>query len=132
MKKNFVTANLSKELRKKHRRRNISLRKGDTVKIVRGTFKKKQGKVSEVFLKASKIVVEGIQIKKRDGSKANVKLEPSNLQIIELNLSDKKRLGESKKSEDLSTNSKTEKKEKIIPNKTKDKQKNAPEKTRSS
>ena len=39
-----------------------------------------------------KITIEGIQVKKLDGSKVNVNLRPSNLQIIELNLEDKKRL----------------------------------------
>ena len=66
--------------------------KGDIVKIMRGKFKKKQGKVTEVKSKISKILVEGIQIKKMDGSKANIKLQPSNLQIIELNLEDRKRM----------------------------------------
>ena len=91
LKKKFVSVNLSKELRKKHGKRNISVRKGDTVKIIRGKFKKKQGKVTEVKLKTSKVIIEGIQVKKQDGSKVNVKLQPSNLQIIELNLEDRKR-----------------------------------------
>ncbi len=59
---------------------------------MRGKFKKKQGKVTDVSIKTSKICIEGIQVKKQDGSKVNVKLRPSNLQIIELNLEDKKRL----------------------------------------
>ncbi len=91
LKKKFISVNLSKELRKKHGKRNIPVRKGDTVIIMRGKFKKKQGKVTEVKLKTSKIIIEGIQVKKQDGSKANVKLQPSNLQIIELNLGDRKR-----------------------------------------
>ena len=36
-------------------------------------------------------MIEGIQIKKKDGSNVNVPLRASNLQITELNLSDKKR-----------------------------------------
>jgi len=91
LKKKFVSVNLSKELRKKYGKRNIPVRKGDTVKVMRGKFKKKQGKVMSVELKSSKISIEGIQIKKQDGSKVNVKLQPSNLQIIELNLEDRKR-----------------------------------------
>ncbi len=39
-----------------------------------------------------KIFVQGIQIKKQDGSKVNVPLKASNLQIIDLNLEDKKRI----------------------------------------
>jgi len=92
IKRKFVSINLSKELRKKHGKRNIPVRKGDVVKIKRGKFRKKQGKILEVKSKISKITVEGIQVKKLDGSKVNVKLQPSNLQIIELNLEDKKRL----------------------------------------
>ncbi len=92
LKKNFINANLSKELRKKYRRRNFPLRKGDKIKIMRGKFYGKEGKVTKVLLKISKIIVEGIQIKKKDGSKVDVKIEPSNLQILELNLDDKKRI----------------------------------------
>lgn len=91
LRKKFISVNLSKELREKHGKRNIPVRKGDTVKIMVGKFKKKQGKVTEVKLKTSKIIIEGIQVKKQDGSKVNVKLQPSNLQIIELNLEDRKR-----------------------------------------
>ena len=54
------------------------------MKIFSGKFKGKTGKILEINLKKSKIIVEEIQVKKQDGSKANVKLQPSNLQIIEL------------------------------------------------
>ena len=91
IKKKFVSINLTKEIRKKTNKRNISARKGDVVKILRGKFKGKQGKIIKVKLKISKIIVEGIQVKKQDGSKASVALQPSNLKIIELNLEDKKR-----------------------------------------
>lgn len=91
IKKKFVSANLSKELRTKYGKRSLPIRKGDTVKIMRGKFRGTKGKVIEVKIKTSKIYVEGIQIKKRDGSKANVRLQPSNLQIVELILDDKKR-----------------------------------------
>src|SRR3989338_10987650 len=63
LKKKLVSVNLSKELRKKQGKRNVSVRKGDMVKIMRGKFKKKQGKVLEVKLKTGKIIVEGIQAK---------------------------------------------------------------------
>lgn len=91
LKKKILSVNLSKELRKKYKTRNIPVRKGDVVRIMRGRYKKKQGKIIEVKTKVSKVIVEGIQVKKRDGSKINIKLQPSNLQIIELNLEDKKR-----------------------------------------
>ena len=88
----FVAANLSKELRKRYYRRNLPLRKGDSVRIMRPSFKKKTGKISNVNLRNLKVFIEGIQQSKRDGTKVNVPFEPSNLQIIELNLEDKKRM----------------------------------------
>jgi large subunit ribosomal protein L24 len=94
IKRKLLSANLSKELRKKYNRRNIPVRKGDTVKIMVGKFKKKSGKIISIDTKDSKIKIEGITIKKQDGSKANVKIHPSNLQITELNLNDKKRIEE--------------------------------------
>jgi len=91
IKKRQLSVNLSKELRKKYKKRNLVIKKGDKAKIMRGKFKKKIGKVIKVKLKKKIITIEGIQIKKQDGSKVNVSLRPSNLQIIELNLEDKKR-----------------------------------------
>ena len=96
IKQKLVAAHLSKELREKYKRRSVSLRKGDTVKIMAGKFKDKTGKVTKVLLKTSKILVEGIQVKKQDGSKSDVKLVPCKMQIIQLNLDDKKRFKERK------------------------------------
>lgn len=92
LRKNLMSVNLSKDLRKKHGMRNISVRKNDIVKIMRGKNKKKQGKVLVVNLKKMNVFVENIQVKKMDGSKVGVALKPSNLQIIELNTDDKRRL----------------------------------------
>lgn len=93
LRKKLLSINLSKELRKKYNKRNVPARKNDTVKIMRGKFKKKQGKITEARLKTGKIIVEGIQRKKMDGSKVNIPMRASNLQIIELNLDDKRRFG---------------------------------------
>jgi large subunit ribosomal protein L24 len=91
IKKKLMGVNLSKELRKKYHKRSLPLRKKDTVKILRGKFKGKKGKIIRIILKAQKVEMEGIQIKKQDGSKVNIRLRPSNLQITELNVEDKKR-----------------------------------------
>jgi len=91
LKRKMLSVNLSRELRKKYGKRNISVKKGDTVKIMRGKFKGKQGKIIEIKTKKQKITIEGIQTKKQDGSKVNVPIKASNLQIIELNLEDRKR-----------------------------------------
>lgn len=114
LKRKLLSVNLSKELRKKINKRNAVVRKGDTVKIMRGKFKMKTGKITSVNVKTSKVIIEGITVKKQDGSKANIKMRPSNLQIIELNLDDKKRMKttkeENKKIESKETKKVEEKK----------------------
>ncbi len=67
------------------------MRKGDTVKVMKGFFCRKTGKILEVDMGRMKIYIEGMQRAKQDGSKVNVPLEPSNLMITEMNLDDKKR-----------------------------------------
>lgn len=91
IKRKFLGANLSKDLRKKHGQRSIIIKKGDVVKVMRGKFSKKQGKITDIKTKFGKVYIEGLQIKKRDGSKANIMFRASNLQVIELNLGDSKR-----------------------------------------
>ena len=86
-----MSTHLTKDLIKKHGTRNIPLRKGDTVKIVRGNFKSHIGKIEKVFLKKTRVYVEGAQIVKRDCAKVFYPLHPSNLIITNLNLEDKKR-----------------------------------------
>ena len=93
----LISTNLSKELRKKYGMRNISVRKGDKVKIVRGQFKNKVGKIERVDLGKLRAYVEGIEMIRKDGTKSLFPIHPSNLMIIEMNLDDKKRLKRIKK-----------------------------------
>ena len=100
IKRRQLSVNLSKELRENQKKRNVELRKGDKVKIMRGKYKGKTGKVNEIKTKRLKIYIDGIQVKKLDGSKTNVPIRPSNLQIIELNKGDKKRFKKKIKSKE--------------------------------
>ena len=60
VKQKFVSAHLSKELRKKYNKRSMNLRKGDSIKIMRGQFKNKTGKIEEVSVKKTSVYVSGI------------------------------------------------------------------------
>ncbi|MBS3143720.1 50S ribosomal protein L24 [Candidatus Woesearchaeota archaeon] len=91
IKRKFLSVHLSKELKKKYLTRNTRIRKGDKVKIARGQFKGKTGIISKVLTKKSKVFIENIQNIKNDGTKTNYPIEPSNIIITELNLTDKKR-----------------------------------------
>jgi large subunit ribosomal protein L24 len=92
LRKKFLSAHLSKELRQKYKRRSFPLRKGDVVKVMRGKFKGKTAKVESIDLKRLKVYLEGIAVEKQNKLKAPVPFDPSNLQIIELNLNDRKRI----------------------------------------
>tara|TARA_Y100000310_G_C20181250_1_gene578233 strand:+ start:117 stop:545 length:429 start_codon:yes stop_codon:yes gene_type:complete len=87
----MISSNLNKELRKKYGKRSFPVKKGDNVKIMKGEFKGKTGKVDSVDLKKQRIMIEGIYRTKKDGSKVGVYLDASNLQIKELNLEDIRR-----------------------------------------
>ena len=93
----FLSANLSKELRKKYGKRSLPLRKGDEVLVMRGSFKKKKAKVQNIINR--KVLLEGIQRTKKEGTKVPVFFNPRALQIVSLNLEDKKRLEDLKKEE---------------------------------
>ena len=91
VKQKFVSTHLSKDLRKKYKKRNVNLRKGDSVKVMRGQFKNKSGKVDEVDVKKTSVYVDGIETVKRDSTKSRYPIHPSNLIITEVNLDDKMR-----------------------------------------
>ena len=91
-KRKIMSANLSTELRKEVSKRNIPVRKNDKVKIMRGKFKNKIAKVEKVLRKDYKLLLEGIMIEKKDGTKIKFPIHYSNVQIIELDLTDKKRI----------------------------------------
>lgn len=90
-KQKFIHAHLSPELRNKYGTRNLGVRTGDKVKILRGQFKKKTGKVNKVSLVYGKVYIDGIESIKREGAKVFYPINPSNIMIIELNLEDKRR-----------------------------------------
>lgn len=92
LRRKMVSAHLSKELRDKYQRRSFPVRKGDEVQIMRGKFKGKKGKVVKVDYKKYRIYIEGITIKKADGTERLFPIHPSNTMIINLDLSDKKRV----------------------------------------
>jgi large subunit ribosomal protein L24 len=92
LKRKLLSVNLSKDLRKRHGKRSLVVRKGDKIKILRGKNKGKSGKVVRIKTKKTKIYIENIHKTKMDGSKVEVPLRPSNLQIIDLYGEDNRRL----------------------------------------
>jgi len=92
VKAKVLSAHLSDELKDKYKRRSFPIRKGDTVKIVRGDFKGFSGTVLTVDRDKMRIYVEGVTREKVDGSKVPIPIHPSKVIITKLNLDDKRRV----------------------------------------
>ena len=89
-KKRMVAAHLDSALMSEYNVRSLPVKKGDTVKIIRGAqdFKTSEAKVASVDLKSCKIIVENITIPKADGTQKPKPVDPSDVLLTKLDLSD--------------------------------------------
>lgn len=89
IKQNKVSAHVSKDLKSVTGKRTMRVKKGYTVKILRGESKGKEGVVTRVVLKHFKIYIEGVMARKVDGKEIQIPIDPSNVLIMKIN-TDKK------------------------------------------
>lgn len=93
----LISAHLSGEsgndLISQYNCRALPVIKGDVVRIMRGDKEivGKEALVTAIYTRDFTIGLEGINMKKADGSEIARKIAPSNVLIIKLNLSDPKR-----------------------------------------
>jgi large subunit ribosomal protein L24 len=85
----LMSAHLSPELVKSHGVRTLPVRKGDTIRIMRGDHYGFEGKISRVDLKNFRIFLEGLTREKVDGTVIFVAVHPSKVLLKNLNLDDK-------------------------------------------
>lgn len=85
----MLAAHLAENLLLKYDRRSTTLVKGDSVKVMVGSYKGHEDKVANVNIKKQVVEVEGITTVKADGTKVAKPIHPSNLLITKLNLTDK-------------------------------------------
>jgi large subunit ribosomal protein L24 len=85
----LMAAPLSPQLLASKGAKTLPVRKGDTVRIMRGDHKGFEGKISRVDLKNYRIYVEGLTREKVDGTTIFVPVHPSKVMIKNLNLDDK-------------------------------------------
>jgi len=88
-KRKWIASHLEENLLLKYDRRSIPVVKGDTVKVVRGSFKGHEDKVAHVNIKKRYVEIKGLTMTKADGKKIAKPLHASNLLITKLNLTDK-------------------------------------------
>lgn len=86
-----IAAHLDEPLLLKYNTRSATVRKGDTVRVMRGEYAGISGKVVEVNTRTRKVTVEGVTVTKADSTQKARPLDPSNLVITKLNLEDPKR-----------------------------------------
>ncbi|KAG7285583.1 60S ribosomal protein L26 [Staphylotrichum longicolle] len=86
IRRNIMSAPLSKELREKYNVRSMPIRKDDEVTIVRGLNKDKEGKVTSVYRLKYVIHVERVTRDKATGQSVPLGIHPSNVVITKLKL----------------------------------------------
>ena len=88
-----LSSRLSDDLVKKHGVKRLSLRTGDSVRIMRGDFVGLEGKVERVEYSTGRIYVEGMTREKAAGVSSKLPVHASKVLITGVNLSDKWRSG---------------------------------------
>lgn len=81
-----MSCHLSKDLKSKHDKRSIPVRKGDHVKIVRGSLKNRDGKVITVYRRRWCIHVDKVTKEKANGTPVAIPIHPSNCIITQLKI----------------------------------------------
>jgi large subunit ribosomal protein L24 len=88
-KRKWMASHLEESLLLKYDKRSIPVIKGDTVKVMRGSFRGHEDKIASVNVKKRYLEIEGITMSKADGNKIAKPIHPSNVMITKLNLTDK-------------------------------------------
>jgi len=87
----LFSAPLSTALKATHRVSSVTVRSGDTVRVMRGDKKGVEGKVARVERSKCRLFVDGVTREKVDGTAIQIPIHPSKVMITSLNLDDKKR-----------------------------------------
>ena len=88
-KRKSISAHLIEDLLLKYDKRSMPVIKGDTVKVMRGSYRGHEDKVANVNVNRRTLEIEGITMTKADGNKIAKPIHPSNVIITKLNLTDK-------------------------------------------
>ena len=106
----LMSAPLSPELISSKGAKTLPVRKGDTVRVMRGDHAGFEGKINRVDLKRYRIFLEGLTREKVDGTNIFISVHPSKVMIKNLKLDDRWRKAIVERKEELEL----PKKEKIV------------------
>ena len=77
LKRKLMSCHLTKALRTQHKIRSLPIKRGDTVKILKGKAKGKEGKVVQVYRKRNVIYVDKVNRDKQNGQQVFIPIKPS-------------------------------------------------------
>jgi large subunit ribosomal protein L24 len=83
-----MTVLLSRELRARFHRRSVPVRKGDTVRVLGGSYKGREERVAKVDRRGYAVTLDNVTLKAADEKMKPLGLRPGRLVITRLNLSD--------------------------------------------
>jgi ribosomal protein uL24 len=83
-----MTVPLSKELRRRYGRRNVPIRKGDTVRVLSGSYSGREERVAKITRRDYSITLDNVTLKTAEDKLKPLALRPAHLVITRLNLAD--------------------------------------------
>lgn len=84
----YLTVSLSRELRRKYGRRQLPVRKGDTVRVISGSYEGQEERVAKISSRNRSITLDNITTKKGDQKLKPLPIRPNHLLLTRLNLTD--------------------------------------------
>jgi large subunit ribosomal protein L24 len=88
VRRRWLSAPLSRELRARYGRRQLPVRKGDTVLVRSGSYVGREERVAKVDTRTGTIILDNVTLKKADQKLKVLPLRPAHLLLTRLNLSD--------------------------------------------
>ena len=83
-----MTVPLSRELRRRFQRRNVPVRKGDTVRVLSGSYAGREERVAKISRRSYSVTLENVTLKTAEEKLTPLGLRPAHLVITRLNLAD--------------------------------------------
>ena len=83
-----MTVPLSRELRRRFRARSLPVRKGDTVRVLSGSFVGREERVAKVDRRAYAVILDNVTVKSGEDKLKPLPIRTSHLVLTRLNLSD--------------------------------------------
>ena len=88
LRRKFLSAPLSPNLRAEHGTRSIPVVVDDTVSITKGDRKLSEGRVLRVDTSKSTVYIEGVTRTRQDGSTVQIPIRAENVMVTRINLKD--------------------------------------------